>query len=117
MTWIPGEPGVPFDQELDGKIVTAIEAMSLVWSMVNRENDEVVAVPVVVLQFYSRDATTQTVVLSLGAVSSLMGELSEHLVSVLGGVGPIAGTITDEGLQQMIEDQFNKGDEPDRTDD
>lgn len=110
--WMPGEPGVPIDTNLEGNIVTSIGAMSVVWNMHDPNDPEVsILAPMLIVTFYTRTGEVGPLVFSLGGLSSLMSDISEHFVSVLGGVAPISGELTDEGLQRMINDVLDKGDD------
>lgn len=112
--WMPGDPSVPIDQSLEERIVTTIESMSVVWNMSNIETGMSLPVPMMFLTFYTRGGEPiPTLVLTLGAVSSLVSDLGVHLTNCLGGVAPISGELTDEGLQRLLDDVLppHEGDE------
>lgn len=102
--WMRGDQSVPIDLNLEGKLVRGIEGLSAVWTFTDPVTDEGMPVPVAIISFSTRDQQVATFVFTLGGLSSLMSYMSEHFVNVLGGVEPVSGGLTDEGLQRLIDD-------------
>jgi len=100
----------PIDTSLEGRLVRGIEEVTSVWQFSHPEHPEAnIVAPVCILSFYTRDTTTSTVVLSAGAVSSLMADLSDFLVHILGGVeAVVTDDLTEEGLTKLIDDVLNE---------
>lgn len=105
--WVPNDIRIPMDPTLESRIVTSIESLTVVWGMIDPDTDVEILAPYLILTFYTRGGhEVEPLVLSLGALSSLMSATSDHFVRTLGGVDAIDGAFTEEGLQRMMKDIF-----------
>lgn len=111
MGWESVDGHVPIDPGIESRLVAAIEGISAIWQTYPPGQEEPSPVPVAIFNFMLRDGDVCTVVLTMAGIASLNAEIADHFVALLGGVAAIEGTVDDEAIQRMIDQQEGDGDE------